>query len=169
MLILLLLFLRLRPPPPPHHQMTDFPTRTRTRTRTTQKIPWITILPTSAHGVAGLSSFVIRSICLLLAFLLTRTTTTTTMSTNYNYPNVLARLTSTLARLTSTLARVLPPDSELQNALKEGVRFEYNGGGELGVIIGEKLDSNDTTSSKDTACTRNHDAFGGGCAFVWES
>ena len=164
MLILLLLFLRLRPPPPPP-QMTDFPTRARTRTRTTQKIPWITILPTSAHGVAGLSSFVIRSICLLLAFLLTRTTittTTTTTSTNYNEPN--AR-----AWLTSTLARVLPPDSELQNALKEGVRFEYNGGGELGVIIGEKLDSNDTTSSKETACTRNHDAFGGGCAFVWES
>ena len=34
--------------------------------------------------------------------------------------------------------------------MKEGVRFEYNGGGELGVIIGEKLDSNDTTSSKET-------------------
>ena len=65
------------------------------------------------------------------------------MSTNYNEPN-------TRTWLASTLARAIPPDSELQNALKEGVRFEYNGGGELGVIIGEKLDSNDTTSSKET-------------------
>jgi len=74
---------------------------------------------------------------------LTRTTTTTATTYVDNEPNA-------LEWLSSTLSRALPLDSELQNALKEGVRFEYKGGGELGVIIGEKQDSNDMTSSKET-------------------